>query len=101
MNKFVWNDSWVGEDKDLHFVYAALIVAFVSLITGNYLLGMQVSAAVFTLKEILWDMLLGKGTPSLQDWIISMLGVLVGAFIYVFVKALIVLLTGAYFSSKI
>jgi putative flippase GtrA len=77
--KFVWNDAWTGKDKQLHFLGCALVAFLVAIFTSNIFLGFVAGSAVALVKDLIYDLLLGKGTASLQDIVVSLVGSVVGA----------------------
>lgn len=79
MNKIVWNDAWTGPDKTKHALYCAGGAFAVGLVAGIPQ-AVVAGAAVAAGKEVVYDAYMGKGTPSPQDFVASMVGVVLGAF---------------------
>lgn len=77
MKQFIWNDAWSGEDKFLHFFLCYVLVGVLSFFMP-VLIAYFTTLGVALLKEVVYDMILEKGTPSLQDFLVSLLGALLG-----------------------
>lgn len=72
------------KDKILHFVISALIV----LILAPFIKiapAILIAAAVGLGKEVIWDYVLGKGTPDLADLLADIFGILAGAILAQFI----------------
>lgn len=82
MNKFVTNDAWTGKDKNLHFAGCFAIALVVAFFSQVLLYGVIASAAVALLKDIVYDGVMEKGTFSLQDIVVSLVGTAAGALAY-------------------
>lgn len=80
--KFVTNDSWVGKDKNLHLAGCLAVTFAVAVLTQVLIYGVIAGVAVALLKDVVYDGLLGKGTFSLQDIVMSFVGVGLGALAY-------------------
>lgn len=82
MNKVVWNDKWTGPDKRKHFVLCLAIGVVVTIVTKNAVVGISVSSGLALAKEVVWDWYLGKGTPSPQDFLVSVAGAVLGSVVF-------------------
>ena len=79
MKKFVTNDKWTGVDKNKHFA-GGLVIALVGGMVFSPVVGLVAGAVVAGIKEI-YDAVSEKGTPSLQDFVVTVLGSAIGSLI--------------------
>ena len=77
----------MAKDKKMHVICGAVIGAIVTLGAGP-LAGVITAAAIGAGKEVIYDYLMGKGTPEWADMIATTGGGVIGA-------AVILLLGGA------
>lgn len=70
------------QDKLKHLL-AGIGISLVFGVQFSPLIGLLIAAIVGALKEIIWDWLLGKGTPEFLDFLATALG---GATAYMVVK---------------
>ena len=78
-------ETMMKQDKLKHL----LVGVSVSLVFGvqfSPLIGLIAAAIVGTLKEIIWDWLLKKGTPEFMDFLATALG---GAIAYMVIKLIL------------
>jgi hypothetical protein len=80
--KFVTNDSWIGKDKNLHLIGCLVATFGVAAFSQVLLYGVIAGVTLALLKDVVYDGLLGKGTFSLQDIVVSFVGVGLGALGY-------------------
>lgn len=74
------------QDKVLHFIAGVLIVqaaftvcSFVGLCARHsFAVAIPVSVLVTAGKEVLWDRLLGRGVPSVDDFVAGVVGTACG-----------------------
>lgn len=90
--KFVTDDRWTGQDKVLHFVGCFFITIIAAYVTGSLLIGVLLGVLVATLKDVVYDGVMKKGTFSLQDLVVSYLGVLLGYLFYPWIGPIAVFL---------
>ena len=80
--KFVTNDSWIGKDKNLHLIGCLVATFGVAAFSQILLYGVIAGITLALLKDVVYDGFLGKGTFSLQDIVVSFVGVGLGALGY-------------------
>jgi hypothetical protein len=74
-------------DKALHFMAGLLIAILFGWLTYP-LFGFFMSVLIGGLKEMVWDILLDKGTPEMRDFVATAQGGIVGCillFLYRFI----------------
>lgn len=76
MKKLVTNDAWTGPDKKKHFAVGVGIVFAVGMVISP-VAGVAVSIAAALGKEV-YDSVTEKGTPSVQDFVVTVIGSGVG-----------------------
>lgn len=75
--KFVTDDSWTGPDKIKHLAFGVAI-AFAGGLMFDPMIGLAAGAGIGVAKEV-YDGVSGKGTASLQDMIVTVVGAAAGA----------------------
>ena len=73
------------QDKLKHLL-AGIGISLVFSVQFSPLIGLITAATVGTLKEIIWDWLLEKGTPEFMDFLATALG---GAIAYMVIKLIL------------
>lgn len=82
-SKIKTNDAWTGKDKNLHFVGAwAMMFVFTFFLHLDLQIAMLVAVGIAFLKEIVYDLVMDKGTCSLQDFLVTCAGVVAYAVVY-------------------
>jgi len=72
-------------DKQKHLL-AGLALAIIAGLLFCPLIGLATTAVIGALKEIIWDLLLKKGTPELLDFVATVAGGVVGLAITILLK---------------
>ena len=62
----------IPKDKLLHF-FVGSVILFLSLLMFNTLVSISIVVIAATIKEVVYDDFLGKGTPEVQDFIYTIL----------------------------
>lgn len=81
----VW--KWVGTDGLLHITCSTVIVLIAGMfisILGSVLVALAIGVA----KEVIWDKLLKKGSPSWHDIICDLIGVAIAVIVLLLYKFL-------------
>lgn len=81
----------IKADKLLHFI-AGLLMAQIMCVIMNFIvngytsiiIGFIFSCVVCAAKEIVYDLLMKRGTPSIKDFIFGFIGALLGTIIIYF-----------------
>ncbi len=76
--KIKFDDAWTGSDKEKHFWGCAALALIIGLVFMNPWSGVFFAALVALLKDLVWDGLFDRGTCSVQDIVVSMLGTALG-----------------------
>lgn len=74
-------------DKQQHFM-AGLIIALLFGWLVYPMFGLMMAVLIGGLKELFWDLFLDKGTPDMQDFIVTVEGGLVGSIVLLVLQAL-------------
>lgn len=69
--------SWVGTDGLAHIVCCAALCGLLSLLLPLWV-AIIATAAVGVAKELVWDLWLGKGSPSWKDLLCDLIGIAIG-----------------------
>lgn len=69
--------SWVGSDGLLHIVCSAALCGLLTLVLPLWV-AIVATAAVGVAKELVWDLWLGKGSPSWKDLLCDLIGIAIG-----------------------
>lgn len=77
MKKFVFNDAWTGPDKTKHAVLCGAAAVVLGVTFGIVPAAIAVTVVALG-KEVVYDAYLEKGTPSLQDFVVSEAGMALG-----------------------
>lgn len=74
MNKII---TYIGQDGLLHIVFSSLIAAILSLFFPIWIVAMT-TFLIGLAKELVYDLLLKKGTFELKDMICDVVGIIIG-----------------------
>lgn len=74
MNKII---TYIGQDGLLHIVFSSLIAAILSLFFPIWIVAI-ITFAIGLAKELVYDLLLKKGTFELKDMICDVVGIIIG-----------------------
>ena len=74
MNKIM---AYIGQDGLLHIVFSSLIAVVLSLFLPIWLAAI-ITFAIGLAKELVYDLLLKKGTFELKDMICDAVGIIIG-----------------------
>lgn len=69
--------SWAGTDGMAHIVCSAALCGLLSLVLPLWV-AIVATAAVGVAKELVWDLWLGKGSPSWKDLLCDLIGIAIG-----------------------
>lgn len=69
--------SWAGADGLAHIVCSAALCGLLTLVLPLWV-AIVATAAVGVAKELVWDLWLGKGSPSWKDLLCDLIGIAIG-----------------------
>ncbi len=64
----------IAKDKKLHFIGGIILCVFFGIISQDILFGVEATIIISAGKEMIWDWLLGRGTPEFLDFIATVNG---------------------------
>lgn len=67
----------IGQDGLLHILCCIVLVSIIDIVLPLWV-AVLITAAVAVGKELVWDLWLGKGSPSWKDLLCDLIGIAIG-----------------------
>ena len=69
--------EYIGQDGLLHILCCIVLVSVIDIVLPLWV-AVLITAAVAVGKELVWDLWLGKGSPSWKDLLCDFVGIIIG-----------------------
>ena len=69
--------EYIGQDGLLHILCCIVLVSVIDIVLPLWV-AVLITAAVAVGKELVWDLWLGKGSPSWKDLLCDLIGIAIG-----------------------
>ena len=69
--------NYIGQDGLLHILCCIVLVGVIDIVLPLWV-AVLITAAVAVGKELVWDLWLGKGSPSWKDLLCDLIGIAIG-----------------------
>lgn len=69
--------NYIGQDGLLHILCCIVLVSIIDIVLPLWV-AVLITATVAVGKELVWDKLLGKGSPSWKDLLCDFVGIIIG-----------------------